>query len=69
MRELLPAIGTVAANNQPSAEGQHGHRATQLPKISGVVDLEAEGLFKRIENQSHSNHIGEMLCQALEAVH
>ena len=61
--------GTVAANNQPSTEGQHRHRATQRQKISGVVRLEADGLFKRSDNQAHNNHIGEIVFQVLKAVH
>ena len=55
--------------NQPSIEGQHGHRATQRQNISGVVRLEADGLFERRDNQAHNNHIGQIVGQALEAVH
>ena len=61
--------GAVTSINQPSIEGQNDHRATQRHKISGVVRLEAEGLFERSDNQAHSNHVGEIVCQALKAVH
>ena len=60
---------SVASNNQPSTEGQHGHRATQHQKISGVDHLKADGLSERSDNQAHNNHIGEIVFQALEAVH
>ena len=60
---------SVASNNQPSTEGQHGHGATQRQQISGVVHLEADGLFKRSDNQAHNNHIGEIVFQAMKAVH
>ena len=60
---------SVASNNQPSTEGQHGHRTTQRQLISSVVHLEANGLFERSDNQAHNNHIGEIVFQALEAVH
>ena len=59
----------MAANNQPSAKAQHGHRVTQCQKISGVAHLEADGLFERSDNQVLNNHIGEIVFQALEAVH
>ena len=68
-RALWLVTGAVAANKQPTTEGQHGHRATQRQKISGVVHLEADGLFERSDNQAHNNHIGEIVFQALEAVH
>ena len=61
--------GAVASSNQPSIEGQHGHRATQRQEISGVVHLEADGLFECRNNQAHNNHIGQIVLQALEAVH
>ena len=60
---------SVGSNNQPSTEGQHGHGAAQRQQISGVVHLEADGLFERCNNQSHNNHIGQIVLQALEAVH
>ena len=60
---------SVASNNQPSTEGQHGHGATQRQQISGVVHLEADGLFECRNNQAHNNHIGQIVLQALEAVH
>ena len=65
---------SVASNNQPSTEGQHGHGATQHQQISGVVHLEADGLFEcrnnqARNNQAHNNHIGQIVLQALEAVH
>ena len=60
---------SVASNNQPSAEGQHGHGATQRQQISGVVHLEVDGLLECRNNQAHSNHIGQIVLQALEAVH
>ena len=41
----------------------------QRQKISGVVRLEANGLFERCDNQAHSNHIGQIVVQALEALH
>ena len=50
---------SVASNNQPSTEGQHGHGATQRQQISGVVHLEADGLFECRNNQAHNNHIGQ----------
>ena len=43
--------------------------ATQRQKISGVVHLEADGLFENSDNQAHDNHIGEIVFQALKAVH
>ena len=52
--------GAVASSNQPSIECQHGHRATQRQKISGVVYFEADGLFECSDNQAHNNHIGEI---------
>ena len=61
--------GTVAANNQLSTEGLHGHRATQRRKISGVVLLEVDSLFECSDNQAHNNQIGKIVFQALEAVH
>ena len=60
---------SVASNNQPSTEGQHGHGTTQRQQISGVVHLEADGLFERRNNQAHNNHIEQIVLQALEAVH
>ena len=60
---------SVASNNQPSTEGQHGHGATQRQKISGFVHLEADGLFECSNNQAHNNRIGQIVLQALEAVH
>ena len=60
--------GAVASINQPSIEGQNGHRATQRHKISGVVRLEADGLFERGDNQARNNHIGQIVVQALEAL-
>ena len=59
----------MASNNQPSTEGQHGHGATQRQRISGVVHLEADSLFECRNNQAHNNHIGQIVLQALEAVH
>ena len=56
--------GAVASNNQPSTEGQHGHGATQRQQISGVVHLEADGLFECRNNQAHNNHIGQIVVQA-----
>ena len=44
--------GAVASSNQPSIECQHGHRATQRQKISGVVRHEAKDLFERSDNQA-----------------
>ena len=41
----------------------------QRQKISGVVRLEANGLFERCDNQAHNNHIGQIVAQALEALH
>ena len=41
----------------------------QRQKISGVVRLEADGLFERCDNQAHNNHIGQIVVQALEALH
>ena len=61
-------VGAVASINRPSIEGQHGHRATQRQKISGVVLLEVDGLFERRDNQAHNNHIGQIVVQALEAL-
>ena len=60
---------SVASNNQPSTEGQHGYGPTQRQEISGVVHLEADGLFERCDDQAHNNHIGKIVLQALEAVH
>ena len=65
---LRSLVGAVASINQPSIEGQHGHRATQRQKISGVVRLEADGLFGRRDNQAHNNHVGQIVVQALEAL-
>ena len=59
----------MAANNQPSAQGQHDHRAAQRQKIGGVVHFEANGLFERSDNQADNNHIGQIVFQALQAVH
>ena len=66
---VLFMASSVASNNQPSTEGQHGYGATQRQQISGVVDLEADGLFECRNNQAHNNHIGQIVLQALEAVH
>ena len=52
---------SVASNNQPSTEGQHGHGATQRHKISGVVRLEAEGLFERSDNQATAITLDRLL--------
>ena len=41
----------------------------QRQKISGVVRFEADGLFERCDNQAHNNHIGQIVVQALEALH
>ena len=59
----------MASTNQPCTEGQRGQRAKHRQKISGVVHLEADGLFERRNNQAHNNHIGQIVLQALEAVH
>ena len=56
--------GAVASNNQRSAEGQHGHGATQRQQISGVVHFEADGLFECRKNQAHNNHIAHIVVQA-----
>ena len=61
---MLFMASSVASNNQPSTEGQHGYGATQRQQIGGVVHLEADGLF-----ESRNNHIGQIVLQALEAVH
>ena len=66
---LLFMASSVASNNQPSTEGQHGYGTTQRQQISDVVHLEADGLFERRNNQAHNNHIGEIVFQALEALH
>ena len=66
---VLFMASSVASNNQPRTEGQHGHGATQRQKISGVVHLEADGLFECSNNQAHNNRIGQIVLQALEAVH
>ena len=41
----------------------------QRQKISGVVRLEADGRFERRDNQARNNHIGQIVVQALEALH
>ena len=69
MPELALVFGAVAANNQPGTEGQHCHRPTQRQQVGGVVHLEANGLFERSDNQAHDNHIGQIVFQALKAVH
>ena len=61
MCELWLVAATVASGHQLRTEGQHGHRATQRQKISGVVQLEADGLFERSDNQAQNNHIGEII--------
>ena len=55
----------MASTNQPSTEGQRGHRATHRQKISGVVHLEADGLFEHRDIQAHNNHIGLIVVQAV----
>ena len=60
--------GAVASSNQPSIECQHGHRATQRQKISGVVRHEAKGLFERSDNQATTITLVRLLFR-LEAVH
>ena len=65
----MPLAGSVAASNQLSAEGQHGHRALQRQQIGVVVQLEANGVFERSDNQANNNHIGQNVFQALQAVH
>ena len=69
MLALCLVACSVAANNQPSAEGQHGHRAAQRQQIGGVFHFEANGLFERSDNQANNNHIGQIVFQALQAVH
>ena len=59
----------MAANNQPSAEGQHGHRDAQGQQIGGVVHLEANGLLERCDNQAYNNHVREVVLLGLEAIH
>ena len=65
MFALFFVAGSVAANNQPSAEGQHGHRAAQRQQIVGVVYFETNGLFERSDNQANNNHLGQIVFQAL----
>ena len=33
-------------------------------KISGVVELEVDGLFECTDNQADNNHIGEIVLKA-----
>ena len=66
---VLVTAGSVAANNQPSAEGQDGYRAAQRQQIGGVVHFEANALFQRSDNQANNHHIGQIVFQALQVVH
>ena len=69
MFAICLVAGCVAADNQPSAESQHGHRAAQRQQIGGVVHFEANGLFERSDNQANNNHFGQIVFQALQSVY
>ena len=60
---------SVAADDQPGAEGQHRHRATQGEQISGIFHLKANRLLECRDDQPNDNHVGEIVLQALQAVH
>ena len=58
----------ASATDQQGAEGEHKHPATEWQEIDRAAHLQAQHLLERGHDQSHDDHLSELLFEAVEGV-
>ena len=58
----------AASADQPGAEGEHQHTATELQEIAHAAHFQAHHQLERGHDQGQDDHLGELLFEAVEGV-